>query len=145
MKACVVYVDEDIVRSIGCEKALENAGCLVLSARHEARAVELLGTHRVDVVCIAAQGGDPHGRGLGSSIKSSRPDVPVVLIRDSGAMPTDFEQYVDVVIDEPDFKATARWLIEELQHTEDLFFVRWFVDWMSRPSQLKHQASIPDC
>ncbi|HZD30890.1 MAG TPA: hypothetical protein VE779_04435 [Candidatus Angelobacter sp.] len=60
-------------------------------------------------------------------------------------MPADFEQYVDVVIDKPDFAATAPWLIEELHETKDPFFVRWFVDWMSRPSQLQREASIPDC
>jgi hypothetical protein len=52
---------------------------------------------------------------------------------------------VDVVIDEPDFEATAPWLIGELQDSADLFFVQWFVDWMSRPSQSKHAPSIPDC
>jgi DNA-binding NtrC family response regulator len=145
MKACVVYVDQNKFCSNGCEKTLEEAGCLVLSARHEARAVELLGARHVDVVCIAATGGDVDGQVLGSSIKRSKPDVPIVLIRDAGAAPADFEQFADVVIDELDFAAAAPWLIEKLHDKKDLFFVRWFVDWMSHPSQLQHEASIPDC
>ena len=144
MKACVVCVDENVARSRVRRKVLENAGFAVLSASHETRAVELLQSHRVDVACVAPQS-DVQAQGLGRTIKSARPDVPVVLIHDRGEIPAHFEEYVDIVIDESDFETTAQWLIEELQDGEGLFFVRWFVEWMRRPSEPKTGEPFPAC
>jgi len=144
MKACVVCVDEDVARSRVRRKVLENAGFAVLSASHETRAVELLQWHRVDVACVTSQR-DVQARGLGRAIKRARPDVPVVLIHDRGEIPAHFEEYVDIVLDESDFEMTAQWLIEELQDAEGFFFVRWFVDWMRRPSERKTGEPFPTC
>ena len=140
MKACVLCIDESTSRSTDRLTTLEAAGFGVLNASDEPHAVELLGSHRVDVICIASQAGDAQKSGMGRSIKRVRPDVPVVLIHSQGNPPAHFEEYADIVIDEPDFRAMTRWLIEALQEAPNLFFVRWFVNWMRRPPQPATQA-----
>lgn len=141
MRATVLCVDECTARSRGRGKALEAAGFAVLQARSESQALELLKSHRVDVVCIVPFEGDAHEPGIGHEIKNAQPDVPLVLIHGQGVVPVHFEEYIDIVIDEPDFEATAQWLIPTLQDTSNFFFVGWFVSWMRRPRELNADSA----
>lgn len=145
MKPCVLCVDQSTSRSKDRLKSLESAGFGVLKASDELHAIELLQSHRVDVICIAPQNGEVQQPGMGRSLKSVRPDVPVVLIRNQGNPPLHFEEYVDIVIDEADFRATGRGSIQLLQGAPNLFFARWFVNWMRRSSELATGESRPTC
>ena len=145
MKPCVLCVKESTSRWKERLKSLDAAGFGVLNASDELHAVELLESHRVDVVCIASQDGEVQQPVMGRSIKSVRPDVPVVLIRDQVAPPAHFEEYVDIVIDEAGFRATAQWLIQALQEAPNVFFVQWFANWMRRSCELTRGESCPIC
>ena len=136
MKAHVLCVD-DGSRSIRHRKSLEDAGFVVLNACDETQAVDLLKAHRVDVVCVDSRFLHNGGTGIGANIKSTKPDVPIALIRDNGAIPARFEEQVDAVVDKSDFDTRARWLIEELHGVQFPFFLQWFDDW-------KHRASEPN-
>ena len=143
MNAHVLCFDKNTQRSMGRRRSLEDAGFVVLHAQNEVEAPELLQSGRVDVVCIDSYLMSNGETGVASGIKSVKPHVPVVLIHDDGAIPERFREYVDVVIDEPDFDATARWLIEELCDCEFPFFVRWFDDWMRRSSEGTGDEPLP--
>lgn len=109
------------------------------------QAAEVLKLHRIGVVCVESRTADGQGATVGAGIKEVEPHIPVVLIHHRGVVPAQFEKYVDVVIDEPDFEATAQRLIEELRDTDFPFFVRWFDDWMRRSSGLNGVQSFYIC
>ena len=144
MKAHVLCVDNNGPRLMGHQKSLEDAGFVVLNACDETQAVNLLKSHPVDVVCVRSRFVDGGGNGV-ASLKSVKPDVPIVLIRDNGAIPARFLEQVDVVIEEPDFDARARWLLVELQDVQYPFFLRWLDDWKSRASEPRNDEPLRVC
>ena len=145
MKADVLCIDDDAPRSRGRRKTLEDAGYVVLHAGNESQAVELLDAHGASVVCVESHCANVGGNAIGSGVKRAQPRVPVILIQDKWAAPDKFEEYVDVVIEESDFEATAPWLIEELRDSSYPYFVPWFEHWKRRSSQVFTVQPLPVC
>lgn len=144
MNAHVLCVDTNTLRSMDQRKHLKDAGFLVLHAHDESQAIELLQSCRVDVICINSSVGNAEP-GVAACLKNVQPHIPVVLIRDSGAIPDLLQEHVDVVVEEPDFGATAQWLIEKLRDADCVFFARWFADWMRRPCELRTDEPFHSC
>jgi len=132
MKAHVLLVDDNASRSEDRRQYLVGAGIEVINASEERQAIEVVQSHRVDVVCIDAQSALNRGPGIGAFVKCLKPHVPVVLIADDGRIPGHFEEHVDMVIDRADFDITGRHLVRELYRNQVPFFWRWFDEWASR-------------
>src|SRR5271165_5539476 len=103
MKAHVLLVDDNASRSAERWQYLVGAGIEVINASDDRQAIEVVQSHRVDVVCIDAQSAVNRGSGIGAFVKYLKPHVPVVLIADDGRIPGHFEEHVDIVIDRADF------------------------------------------
>src|SRR5271157_3289477 len=95
MKAHILCIDDNSSRLMGRRKTLEDAGFAVLGASDEMQAVELLTTLRVDVVCVDSRFLRTAGTDIAASIKSAKPHVPIVLMRDNGAIPASFREHAD--------------------------------------------------
>jgi response regulator receiver domain-containing protein len=132
MNAHVLCIDDNPSRATDRQKDLEDAGFVVINACDETEAVELLRSRPVDVVCVDSRLWSTDKSRVASKIKNVRPDVLIILICEWGMVPPCFWEHVDVVIDEPDFKGKAQWLIEELRDVHFPFFVEWFDDWKRR-------------
>ena len=148
MEAHVLCVDNNGPRLMRHQKSLENAGCVILNTCDETQAVNLLKSHPVDVVCVQSgfvDGGGNGWNGVGTNLERVKPDVPIVLIRDNGAIPSSFEEQVDVVIEEADFDARARWLLVQLQDVQYPFFLRWLNDWKGRASEPRNDEPLRIC
>src|SRR5271166_958627 len=132
MKAHVLLVDDNASRSAERWQYLVGAGIEVINASDDRQAIEVVQSHRVDVVCIDAQSAVNRGSGIGGFVKYLKPHVPVVLIADDGRTPSHFEEHVDIVIDRADFDITGGHLVRELYQTQVPFFWRWFDEWAIR-------------
>jgi len=146
MKAHVLLVDDNALRSANRRHYLVGAGLEVINASEERQAIEVVQSHRVDVVCIDAQSALNRGPGIGAFVKYLKPHVPVVLIADDGRIPGHFEEHVDIVIDGADFDITGGHLVAELYRNHVPFFWRWFDEWASRrTSQPRSDETIYTC
>lgn len=145
MSAQVLCVDSDGRRLMGHQKSLEDAGFVVLSACDETQAVNLLRSNPVDVVCVRSGLADGGGNGVCANLKNVKPDVPIVLIRDDGAIPGRFHEQVDVVIEESSFDARVQWLIVKLQDVQYPFFLRWLDDWRCSASEPRNDEPFRVC
>lgn len=132
MPAHVLLVDDNASRSTARQRFLAAAGVEIVIACSEYRAVEVIKSGRVDVVCLDAEFVVNRGPWLGAFIRRQTPCVPVVLIADNGRIPVHFEKHVDIVIDRADFAISGRGLIRELLRGHVPFFHTWFEDWMNR-------------
>ena len=132
MKTHVLLVDDNASRSADRRHYLVGAGIEVINASEERQAIEVVQSHRVDVVCIDAQSAVNRGAGIGAFVRYLKSHVPVVLIADDGRIPGHFEEHVDIVIDRADFDLTGGRLVQELCRDHVPFFQRWFDEWASR-------------
>lgn len=142
MKTHVLCVDDNRLRLISRRKSLEADGFIVLPAYDETQAVNLLKSQRVDVVCVDSAFLERGGSGVGANFKSVGPDVPIVLIRENGAVPVSMQEHVDVVIDGADFDAGVRSLIEGMLGVKHSFFLQWLDAWMHHASKPVKDASL---
>jgi DNA-binding NtrC family response regulator len=132
MKAHVLLVDDNALRSANRRHYLVGGGVEIINASEERQAIEIVQSHRVDVVCIDAQFVANRGPEIGAFVKFLKPGVSVVLIADDDRIPGPFEEHVDIVIDRADFDLTGRRLVQELCRDHIPFFQRWFDEWASR-------------
>jgi DNA-binding NtrC family response regulator len=132
MATHVLLVDDNASRSADRQRFLAAAGVEIIIACNEYRAVELIKSSRVDIVCIDSEFVLNRGPWLGAFVRRQMPFVPVVLIADDGRIPDHFEKHVDIVIDRADFAISGRGLIRELLRGHVPFFHTWFEDWMNR-------------
>lgn len=132
MKAHVLLVDDNALRSADRQHYLVGAGVEVMNASEQRHAIEVVQSHRVDVVCVDAQFVVNRGSKIGAFVKRLKPRVPVILIADNDRVPGHFEEHADIVIDRADFDVTGRRLIQELCRDHVPFFQRWFDEWASR-------------
>ena len=132
MKPQVLLVDDNASRSADRRQCLAGAGLEVINASEGCQAIEVVQSHRVDVVCIDAQSAVNRKPAIGAFVQYLRPRVPVVLIADDGRIPGHFEEHVDIVIDRADFDITGGHLVRELYRNQVPFFWRWFDEWASR-------------
>ena len=132
MKAHVLLVDDNALRSANRRHYLVGGGVEVINASEERQAIEVVQCHRVDVVCIDAQFVANRGSEIGAFVKFLKPRVPVVLIADDDRIPGHFEEHVDIAIDRADFDITGVRLVQELCRDHVPFFRRWFDEWASR-------------
>ena len=107
MKTHVLLVDDSASRSADRQHYLVGAGVEVLNASEELQAIEVVQSHRVDVVCIDAQFVVNRGSKIGAFVKRLKPCVPVILIADNDRVPGHFEEHADIVIDRADFDITG--------------------------------------
>jgi DNA-binding NtrC family response regulator len=146
MKAYVLLVDGNAPRYAERRQYLVGAGIQVINASDDRQAIEVVQSHRVDVVCIDAQSAVNRGPGIGAFVKHLKPHVPVILIADDGRIPGHFEEHVDIVIDDADFDVTGGHLVRELYRSQIPFFWRWFDEWASRrASKLGGEETIYTC
>jgi hypothetical protein len=117
---------------------------VVLRACDELEAVELIKWQRVDVVCIDASSIGAGVSAVGATIKSVQPQVPIVLILGSGALPTRFKECVDVIIDETTLDVAAEWLIEELSAVRFPNVLRCFDEPTHRSSTYVKDEALGD-
>jgi DNA-binding NtrC family response regulator len=132
MKTHVLLVDDNASRSADRQHYLVGAGVEVLNASEELQAIEVVQSHRVDVVCIDAQFVVNRGSKIGAFVKRLKPCVPVILIADNDRVPGHFEEHADIVIDRADFAITGRRLLQELGRDHVPFFQQWFDEWANR-------------
>jgi|SRR5271165_553191 hypothetical protein len=132
MKAHVLLIDDNASRSANRRQYLGGSEIEVMNASEERQAIEVVQSHRVDVVCIDAQSAVNRGPGIGAFVKYLKPHVPVVLIADDGRIPGHFGGHVDIVIERADFDLTGGRLVQELCRDHVPFFQRWFDEWASR-------------
>jgi response regulator RpfG family c-di-GMP phosphodiesterase len=126
MNAQILYIGASAAHWPNWNKNLDETGYVVIHAADEREAVELLKKCQVDVVCIDSQLMGKAGASLiGASLETADPHVPVVLIQSGSKAPPNFEEHVDVVIDESTFSAIGHWLIEELLEVRFPLFVEW--------------------
>ena len=95
MKAHVLLVDDNALRSANRRHYLVGGGVEVINASEERQAIEVVQSHRVDVVCIDAQFVPNRGSEIGAFVKFLKPRVPVVLIADDDRIPGHFEEHVE--------------------------------------------------
>jgi hypothetical protein len=108
MKTHVLLVDDNASRSADRRHYLVGGGVEVINACEERRAIEVVQSHRVGVVCIDAQFVVNRGSEIGAFVKYLKPCVPVVLIADDDRIPGHLEEHVDIVIDRADFDIAGR-------------------------------------
>jgi DNA-binding NtrC family response regulator len=135
MTTYVLLVDDNASRSADRQRFLAASGVEIIIACDEYRAVEVIKSRRVDVVCIDSEFVMNRGPWLGAFIRRQVPFVPVVLIADDARVPGHFEKQVDIVIDRADFAISGRGLIRELLRGHAPFFHTWFEDWMNRATK----------
>lgn len=139
----VLCLDTNGSDSVARTKALEDAGFVVLQATDDARAQDLVGREQVDVVCVHSRsiiGAKPNRV---SKVKALLPHVPFILIHDSGPVPDRFEEFVDEVVYESDFRGAAESLIRNLRDAQCPFFVRWFEGWQYRCFESEKDSRVP--
>jgi DNA-binding NtrC family response regulator len=142
MTTHVLLVDDNASRSAARQRFLAAAGVEIIIACSEYRAVELIKSRRVDVVCFDSEFVVNRGPWLGAFIRRQMPFVPVVLIADDGRIPGHFEKHVDIVIDRADFAISGRRLIRELLRGHVPFFHIWFEVWMNRAAKSERGALV---
>jgi DNA-binding NtrC family response regulator len=135
MTTHVLLVDDNVSRSADRQRFLVTAGVEIITACDEYRAVEVIKSHGVDVICIDAEFVVNRGSWLGAFIKRQTPFVLVVLIADDDRIPDHFEKHVDIVIDRADFAISGRGLIRELLRGHVPFFHTWLEGWMNRATK----------
>jgi DNA-binding NtrC family response regulator len=145
MKTHVLLVDDNASRSAERRHYLVGAGVEVINACEVRQAIEVMQSHRVDVVCIDAQFVVNRGSEIGALVKCLKPFVPVVLIADDDRIPDHFEEHVDIVIDRADFDVTGRRLVQELNRGHVPFFRRWFDEWTDCASKSGRDETIRAC
>ncbi len=138
----VLLVDNNAARSADRQRFLASAGVKIIAVGDEYRAVEVINSGRVEVVCIDSEFVANRGPWLGAFIKRQMPLVSVVLIVDGDQIPGRFEKYVDIVIDRTDFAISGVGLIRELSKGHTPFFRTWFEDWMNRAAQSERAESV---
>ena len=142
MTTHVLLVDDNASRSADRQRFLAASGVEIIIACDEYRAVEVIKSHRVDVVCIDSEFVMNREPWLGAFMRRQVPFVPVVLIADDARVPGHFEKHVDIVIDRADFAISGRGLIRELLRGHVPFFHTWFEVWMNRAAKSEHGALV---
>jgi DNA-binding NtrC family response regulator len=142
MTTHVLLVDDNVSRCAERQRFLAASGVEIITACNEYRAVEVIRSNRVDVVCIDSEFLVNRGPWLGAFIRRHMPLVSVILIADDARIPGHFEKHVDIVIDRADFAISGRELVRELLRGHAPFFHTWFEDWMNRATKSERREAV---
>ncbi|HEY4899539.1 MAG TPA: response regulator [Terriglobales bacterium] len=140
MTYSILCIDDNLARVTDRQQSLENAGFVVMVARDENQAIEILNSRRVDVVFIDSRLLCAGRTRVGAHIKHLRPQARVVLICERGMVPAIWREHVDVIVDDSELGKKAQWLIEELQNRHFPFFEEWFGNWKRRATESRGRA-----
>ena len=132
MNCQIVYVGENVDLVEACQFKFRESGCQLLDVADFHEAKELLARHAVDILCI-----DSHVltaedmRGI-ARLKSQTPHLAVLLIHAGDGLPSGAVEFVDVVMNAPDFVSMGRQLAQQLAELRFPVFVEWFDEWRRR-------------
>jgi two-component system NtrC family sensor kinase len=120
-KPLILCVDDEWNGLEGRKMLLEEAGCKVLVATSGADALQLLASHRVDLVLLDYHLPGMNGGVVAEHMKASQSDVPIALLSADDGLPESALRWVDAFVSKSESPANLLQIVEHFLHLCFLF------------------------